>query len=232
MTTLRDGRGSPGTGRLHDVVYETVKERLLDGKYAPGERLSAESLRKEFDVSRQPAMEALRRLATDGLIRIVPQVGSIVATYESREIDDFFFMFGNLEGSIAALAAHRHTPAQLEALDRNCADLHRVEQEGDASLRARRFRLNYREFHGIIHEMAHAPYLAATVSQMWDLSDFLMNTAFPNRPIGSFMGARHHDHDLIREALVAQDAEAAQAASQEHIRNVAVLLRERQASGA
>jgi DNA-binding GntR family transcriptional regulator len=227
MTTLRDGRASLGAGRLHDVVYETVKERLLDGEYAPGERLSAESLRKEFDVSRQPAMEALRRLATDGLIRIVPQVGSIVATYESREIDDFFFMFGNLEGSIAALAAQRRTQAQLEALDRNCAELDIVEREGDASVRARRFRLNYREFHGIIHEMAHAPYLAATISQMWDLSDFLMNTAFPNRPMGSFIGARHHDHDLIREALAACDAEAAQAASQEHIRGVAVLLGQR-----
>jgi len=232
MTPLREGRASPGTGRLHDVVYETVKERLLDGKYAPGERLSAESLRHEFDVSRQPAMEALRRLAADGMIRIVPQVGSIVATYDEREIDDFFFMFGNLEGSIAALAAQRHTQAQLEALDRNCAELHTVEQEGDASVRARRFRLNYRDFHGIVHEMAHAPYLAATVSQMWDLSDFLMNSAFPSRPIGSFIIARHHDHDLIREALATRDAEAAQAASQEHIRTVAELLRERPDSGA
>jgi DNA-binding GntR family transcriptional regulator len=211
-------------GRLNDVVYETLKERLLDGGYAAGERLSAEGLRSEFGVSRQPAMEALRRLAGEGLIRVVPQVGSIVAAYDPQDIEDFFLMFGNLEGTITGLAADRRTVRQLEALDRNCAELSDVQRETDPVLRAKTFRRNYRGFHGIVHEMAHTPFVADTISKMWDFSDFLINTALPTQLSGAFIGERHHDHDVIRDAIEASDAEAAQAAAEEHIRGVAALL--------
>jgi DNA-binding GntR family transcriptional regulator len=218
--------------RLNDVVFDTVKERLLSGTYAPGERLSAESLRSEFGVSRQPAMEALRRLANEGMIRVVPQVGSIVATYDQGTIEDFFFMFGNLEGSITALAAQRRTDDQIAALDLNCAELDIVEPEADDKVRSRRFRQNYRGFHGLVHDMAHTPFLADTVSRMWDFSDFLMNTAFATKPTGAFIGERHHDHDLIRDSIVAGDAGAAQAAAASHIRNVAQMLHPRPSPGA
>ena len=61
--------------RLAPVVYEMLKERLLEGTYQAGERLSVETLKTEFEVSKQPVMEALHRLAADGLVEIVPQVG-------------------------------------------------------------------------------------------------------------------------------------------------------------
>jgi DNA-binding GntR family transcriptional regulator len=62
-----------GGSRLNYAVYDQLKERLLEGRYAAGDRLSAEALRTEFGVSKQPVMEAVRRLARDGLIEIVPQ---------------------------------------------------------------------------------------------------------------------------------------------------------------
>src|SRR4029079_8661472 len=75
-----------GGSRLNHAVYDQLKERLLEGRYTAGERLSTEALRTEFGVSKQPVMEALRRLAGDGLVEIVPQVGSRVATYSPREV--------------------------------------------------------------------------------------------------------------------------------------------------
>ena len=51
--------------RLAPVVYEMLKERLLEGTYQAGERLSVETLKTEFEVSKQPVMEALHRLAAD-----------------------------------------------------------------------------------------------------------------------------------------------------------------------
>jgi len=63
-----------GASRLNHVVYDQIKERLMEGRYAAGERLSAETLRVEFGVSKHPLMEALRRLSSDGLVEIVPQV--------------------------------------------------------------------------------------------------------------------------------------------------------------
>src|SRR5262249_17456024 len=108
----------PRTGRrLNHAVYDQLKERLLEGRYAAGERLSTEGLRTEFGISKQPVMEALRRLAADGLVEILPQVGSRVAEYSLREVADFFVMFGGFEGTIAGIAALRRTENQLRALD-------------------------------------------------------------------------------------------------------------------
>jgi DNA-binding GntR family transcriptional regulator len=222
---MREGTWRPPTGRLTDVVYATLKARLVGGMYAPGYRLSAEVLRSELGVSRQPAMDALRMLAGEGLIRVVPQVGSLVASYDDQEIEDFFFMFGNLEGSITALAAARRTDDQVAALERNCAELGIIGRENDPAERAAKFRDNYREFHGIVHDMAHTPFLADTVGKLWDFSDFLINTAPAARALTDiFIGERHHDHDVIREAVAASDAITAQDAATEHIRNVARLL--------
>jgi DNA-binding GntR family transcriptional regulator len=57
-------------------------------------------------VSKQPVMEALRRLSADGMVEIVPQVGSLVAVHEPRETDDFYLMFSGFEGAIAGIAAN------------------------------------------------------------------------------------------------------------------------------
>src|SRR5664279_6517056 len=56
--------------RLAPVVYEMLKERLLEGTYQAGERLSVETLKTEFEVSKQPVMEALHRLSSDGLVAV------------------------------------------------------------------------------------------------------------------------------------------------------------------
>src|SRR5215470_1082706 len=60
--------------RLAPVVYDLLKERLLEGEFQAGERLSVESLKTEFGVSKQPVMDALRRLATAGLAEIIDLV--------------------------------------------------------------------------------------------------------------------------------------------------------------
>ena len=87
--------------RLAPVVYEALKERLLEGTYQAGERLSVETLKTEFEVSKQPVMEALHRLAADGLVEIVPQVGCRVVRYEPQEVTDFYAIFGAMEGAVA-----------------------------------------------------------------------------------------------------------------------------------
>jgi hypothetical protein len=83
--------------RLAPVIYELLKQRLLDGAYRAGERLPVEALKAEFDVSKQPVMDALRRLSSDGLVEIIPQVGCRVAVYDSAYVSDFFAIFGGME---------------------------------------------------------------------------------------------------------------------------------------
>ena len=98
--------------RLGTVVLDELKERLLSGQYAAGSRISIEEVKAEFGVSKQPVMDAMRRLEAIGIVQIVPQSGCRVARYTSQEILDFFNLFGSFEGEIAAAAAsstHRRT---------------------------------------------------------------------------------------------------------------------------
>ena len=102
--------------RLAPVVYDLLKERLLEGEYQAGERLSVEALKAEFGVSKQPVMEALRRLSSEGLVEIIPQVGCRVPVYGSADVSDFFAIFGGMEGAVAGVAAQRCTDAQVDEL--------------------------------------------------------------------------------------------------------------------
>ena len=206
-----------GGSRLNHAVYDQLKERLLEGRFTAGERLSTEALRTEFGVSKQPVMEALRRLAGDGLIEVVPQVGSRVATYSPREVSDFFVMFGGFEGTIAGIAALRRTPRQLDELERISSQIGALRSSPDTRDRAHGYRTLNRRFHHAIHDMAHSRIMAETSRRMWDLSDFLINTSDVPQPFSAALDGRHADHERIRAALQAGSQEAARAEMEHHI---------------
>jgi DNA-binding GntR family transcriptional regulator len=206
-----------GGSRLNHAVYDQLKERLLEGRYTAGERLSTEALRTEFGVSKQPVMEAMRRLAGDGLIEIVPQVGSRVATFGPREVSDFFVMFGGFEGTIAGIAALRRTERQLDELENISARIGALRSSPDTVDRAHGYRVLNRRFHHAIHDMAHSRIMADTSLRMWDLSDFLINTSDVPQPFSAALDDRHADHERILAALHASDQETARAEMEKHI---------------
>ena len=160
---------------------------------------------------------ALRRLDGDGLIEIVPQVGSRVATYSPREVSDFFVMFGGFEGTIAGIAALRRTARQLDELERISTEIGGLRSSPDTRDRAHGYRVLNRRFHHAIHDMAHSRIMAETSRRMWDLSDFLINTSDVPQPFSAALDDRHADHERIRAALQAGDQEAARAEMEHHI---------------
>jgi DNA-binding GntR family transcriptional regulator len=206
-------------GRLGSAVYDVLKERLLEGAYARGERLRMEELRQEFGVSKQPVMEALRRLSAERLVEIVPQVGCTVMAYTAADVEDFFALFGGVEGAIAAAAATRRTPAQLTELEAVHAQIGALPGDSDPATRSHAYRLLNRQFHGAVHRMAHSRIMTEMSQRMWDLSDFLVNTTGVPQTLAAALPERHHDHDRILRALHAQDPEAARTEMQAHIVN-------------
>lgn len=230
VSSDRDAAASPvrplhrAGGRLNDAVYDQLKERLMEGRYAAGERVSAESLRVEFGVSKQPVMEALRRLSSDGLMEILPQVGCQVSRYDPREVEDFYVMFGGFEGTIAGVAALRRTQEQLVDLDHVSARIDALRRETDAAVRSHGYRIWNRRFHEVIHEMAHSRIMAETSSRMWDLSDFLINTTGVPQPLSTALDERHKDHEGIRAALHAGDQAQSRAEMERHIVGTVVVI--------
>ncbi|GHP19103.1 GntR family transcriptional regulator [Rhodococcus sp. NKCM2511] len=229
--TNRVGIGEPvdvrlSGARLSAVLYDTLKGRLLEGVYAAGEKIVVESIRHEFGVSKQPVMDALRRLSSDKLVDIVPQVGVQVVSYTRQEVEDFFTLFGGFEGTIAGVAALRRSDAQLRDLDAVSANVDRLISSEDASVRARGYRVQNREFHAVIHRMAHSRIMAETSQRMWDLSDFLINTTGVHNPLSSALDDRQHDHRSITEAIRAGNQRWAREAMEHHIVGTVEVIRD------
>jgi DNA-binding GntR family transcriptional regulator len=211
-------------GPLNHAVYDLLKERLLEGHYPAGTRLPTDDLRLELGVSKQPVMEALRRLSADGMIEIVPQVGCLVTGYDSHEIEDFYLGFGGFEGSIAGIAALRRTDEQLDELDVISARIDALRTDPDPAVRSHGYRLWNRRFHHAIGAMAQSRVMTETSQRMWDLSDFLINTTGVPQPLSSALDDRHADHERIRAALHAGDQAAARGEMERHIVTTATVI--------
>ena len=173
---VRPAAASSGPGWLAPVVYDLLKGRLLEGEFQAGERLSVESLKAEFGVSKQPVMEALRRLSSEGLVEIIPQVGCRVPVYSGADVNDFFAIFGGMEGAVAGVAAQRCTDAQVDQLATVNGEIRRLIDEPDPAARSRGYLVLNRRFHGIIQDMARSAVVAEISRRMWDMSDLRTNT--------------------------------------------------------
>ncbi|MET8087145.1 GntR family transcriptional regulator [Micromonospora orduensis] len=215
------GRTDVPLGRL---LFDRLREQLVEGTYPPGSRVPIDAIKEEFGVSKQPVMEALRRLATMGLVEIVPQSGCVVRQYTQQEARDFFGVFGSFEGDIAAAAARRHTPEELVELDHAFELLHQAEHTPEVAQRSRDYFQYNAGFHRVIHRMARSPLIADLSQRMWVLSDFLMYGFAGAAPIAGAVDARNHDHDLIRTAIRDRNDTVARAAMDHHIRSITRLF--------
>jgi DNA-binding GntR family transcriptional regulator len=75
---------------LVDIAYDALREAITSGELLPGTRLREAALARHFSISTTPVREALRRLDRDGLVRLSPNRGAIVAEFNLREILDLF----------------------------------------------------------------------------------------------------------------------------------------------
>ncbi len=102
--------------RASTIAYKTVRQLILEGAYAPGQRLLEEELASRVGVSRTSLRDCLRRLSGEGLVRIEANRGTFVASHSSEEIEEIFQLRAVLEGHATALAAVHATAQDLDEL--------------------------------------------------------------------------------------------------------------------
>ena len=213
--------GSDGTSlplARADAAYEYLREGLLEGPLAAGERLSVVDLARTLGCSRVPVMEALKRLAGEGFVQIVPQVGCHVVTPRRVDVQDFFVLFAAVEATVTGFAAARRDADDLREFAEICAriDTALTHAKGPGEPDPTYRRLNVL-FHDTLHRMARSPLASAIARGLWDRSDFYIKLAF-----GSLYFSRRvrAAHAAIRVAVEGGDAGAAEAATHAHLRAV------------
>lgn len=92
---------------LKDLVYLELKHKILTGEIVSQTRLMEIDLSEKMNVSRTPIREAIKKLADDGLVKIVPRRGAYVSNISIKDMLDVFEVREDMEGFAAKLAAQR-----------------------------------------------------------------------------------------------------------------------------
>jgi DNA-binding GntR family transcriptional regulator len=218
-TTHKYSASRKDPGKRSDLAYDAIKSKLVSGVLTSGTRLNVTGLVEEIQTSRQPVIAAINRLAAEGFLRVVPQVGCWVANVQPDEVEDFFRFFALTEGLACELAAMRQEPTYLDALNANLdATVRLLASNADPTHQAREFfRLN-REFHGLIHDMAHSSYVAAHAGGMWDRCDFYLASADPHIQ-GERIVESAQEHQAIVKAIAEGKIKLAGALMVTHIQS-------------
>ncbi|VVE30466.1 GntR family transcriptional regulator [Pandoraea anhela] len=119
------------TPALSDSAYNAIRNLIVSGEIRAGEALSERALSERFGISRTPVREAIRALANDGLLEIVPMRGTFVRQLSVRDLSEIHEVRLALEGMAAWLAAQKGvTPA----LDEVAARLRALDAQGDEGI--------------------------------------------------------------------------------------------------
>lgn len=205
--------------RKKDYVREEILHRLLTARYRYGERILVKELSEETGISRQPIMSALSALSTEGFVNVVAQVGCVVVSPSTREIADFYLMFGRLEGLMAELAALRRTNDQVVRLRGINHRIRAIDpQSSDAN---EQYRNLNRDFHALIHAMADSPILHERQSNVFAMSDFFIGQSVGFLP---HLNEAADEHERIIAALDRADDQDALRTMEEHIAAVGRMI--------
>ena len=116
---------------LRDVVFNTLRQAIITGEFAPGERLMEISLANRLGVSRTPVREAIRKLELEGLVIMIPRKGAQVARITEKNLRDVIEIRTVLEEFAAVLACERIDHSGLHDLRQAHEDFIRSVENGD-----------------------------------------------------------------------------------------------------
>jgi DNA-binding GntR family transcriptional regulator len=226
---------------LVDHIAATLQARVLRGEIASGARLRQEMLAAEFDVSRTPVREALRKLQANGIVELAPHRGAVVRRPTAREIREAYEVRAELEGFAAELAAERIQQQQLARLHEAAALFMRSIEE----LREHRRRGGAGAPDGIedwshANDVFHLAVLDAAGNDRLRRTLADLHRTIPRDLTSIVLGENSRllqenveQHDAILAAIERLDPAAARRAMVEHVRSAGALvtLRFEQRSG-
>ncbi|MBL0931048.1 MAG: GntR family transcriptional regulator [Alphaproteobacteria bacterium] len=191
-------------------AVDALRQMILDGELPPGARLSERALGERLGGSRTPLREALRMLASEGLVRHEPNRGAVVAPLDRADIEATFELLAALEGLAGELAAQRIDDAQLAEIKALHFEMRAHHARGD---RAAYFRAN-QEIHRHIAAAAANPVLVETFER---LNARVKRVRYAANLTPERWAKAVEEHERMIAALDARDGAALRAILEAHL---------------
>ncbi|MFZ2295058.1 MAG: GntR family transcriptional regulator [Polaromonas sp.] len=192
---------------LYVEVAELLRQRIFNRELVPGSWIDELKLAEEYGISRTPLREALKVLATEGLVTMKVRRGAYVTEVSDSDLSDVYHLLALLESDAAAVVAAKATEPQLKELQ----DLHN-ELEKAVNNRERFFEIN-EAFHMRLLEIANNRWRDQMVADLRKVMKL-------NRHNSLLKSGRIEEslteHRAMMAALAARDADASAQRMREH----------------
>jgi len=197
---------------LHEQVAQRLRQMLVEGRIAPGAKLNERELSELLNVSRTPLREAIKMLAAEGLVELLPNRGAIAVSLTEADVLNTFEVMTGLEGMAGELAAQRITPEELAEVQAMQFEMMAAYTRRDLSAY---YTVNAR-IHGAISAAAKNPVLATVYQQV---NARLQALRFRSNQDEEKWKRAMKEHDRMIEALANRDAPAMREVLSTHLAN-------------
>jgi DNA-binding GntR family transcriptional regulator len=196
-------------GGLAEQAYQAMRDAILEGKLAAGQRIPEWELCVWLKVSRTPVREALRRLQSDGMLVHAPGGGLSVAQHDLRAVAELYDVRESLEGTAAALAARGADTTEIHILQATLESHRQLPDEPMVHARENSI------FHAQVYRAAHNRFLLKSLQGLHDSVALLGRTTFaaPGRIVEAWS-----EHAAIVAATAQRDEAEAEALARRHVR--------------
>jgi DNA-binding GntR family transcriptional regulator len=197
---------------LHEQVAARLRVLLVEGQIAPGQKLNERELAQNLQVSRTPLREAIKRLAAEGLVELLPNRGAIAVQLSVQDVRHTFEMMAGLEALSGELAAARMTDAEL-------AEIQALHFEMLAAFTRRDLSTYYRcnaKIHAAINLAAKNPVLKHLYDQV---NSRLQALRFRTNQDEIKWQKALAQHESLMQALIKRDAAATREILLVHLRD-------------
>lgn len=194
-----------------DQAREVIRHMILTGTYGPGQRLKEMDISQELGISRSPIREAVQGLANEGLVKIVPQKGAFVASFDIQEVGELYEVREALEVMAVRLAADRAEDHRVEELEEFLEATKATLDSHQATGYPRDL-----DFHKKVAELSQNRKLAQKIAEINSQLGLvrLRSASKPGRALQAY-----EEHIAIFEALRQRDSKKAVRAMRGHIHN-------------
>jgi DNA-binding GntR family transcriptional regulator len=200
------GKAVGGYRSVGTMVYDILRDAIIQGVLSPGEKLRQETLADAIGVSRVPVRSALIQLEADGLVEVFDRRGAVVKTLSASQVEEIYDLRDLLEGHALRKAMDSVTPERITRL-RQLAEVADSQEEGAEFVRARE------DFYAELYDATNNPLL-------WEAIEDL------RLKVGRYMlgwrlaGGHGHTHAELVDTVANGETEAALGLLREHLASV------------